>query len=114
MQFKARLAAVRGTPSRADDVRTVVRLNLEARDIPGDWLFSQLGEDLVVNLAEVTPSMGPLFEAEKAEVEEVEEVKEVEDRSNGHLPEAEDVDEEQVVVPSSGRRRHGTRSSEHV
>ena len=100
MQFKARLAAVRGTPSRADDVRTVVRLNLEAHDIPSDWLFSQLGEDLVVNLAEGTVSMGPLFEAEGEE--------EVEDASNGH------VDEEEVVVPSNGRRRHGTRSSEHV
>jgi hypothetical protein len=104
MQFKARLAAVRGTPSRADDVRTVVRLNLEAHDVPTDWLFSQLGEDLVVNLSEATASMGPLFEAEDTE-----------DRSNGHLADEVDADlEEPVAIPSNGRRRHGTRSSEHV
>jgi len=107
MQFRARLAAVRGTPSRADDVRTVVRLNLEAHDIPSDWLFSQLGEDLVVNLAEGTVSMGPLFESEQAE--------EVGDRSNGHVAESVDADEEEPVsIPSNGRRRHGTRSSEQV
>jgi hypothetical protein len=106
MQFKARLAAVRGTPSRADDVRTVVRLNLEAHDVSTDWLFSQLGEDLVVNLAEVTASMGPLFEAEEAETE---------DRSNGHVADAVDEDEEEpVTIPSNGRRRHGTRSSEQA
>ena len=100
MQFKARLAAVRGTPSRADDVRTVVRLNLEAHDIPSDWLFSQLGEDLVVNLVEATPSMGPLFESDEQEVE---------DRNNGHAEVEEDV-----AVPSTARRRHGTRSIEQV
>jgi hypothetical protein len=99
MQFKARLAAVRGTPSRADDVRTVVRLNLEAHDIPSDWLFSQLGEDLVVSLAEAQASMGPLFEADEEEVE---------DRTNGH------VDEDEVAVPSAGRRRRGTRASEQA
>ncbi|HKE93910.1 MAG TPA: hypothetical protein VKB34_06370 [Povalibacter sp.] len=99
MQFKARLAAVRGTPSRADDVRTVVRLNLEAHDISSDWLFSQLGEDLVVNLAESSMSMGPLFEAEDAG-------EEVEDRTNGHVEEAD------AGVPAAGRRRRGTRSSE--
>jgi hypothetical protein len=103
MQFKARLAAVRGTPSRADDVRTVIRLNLEAHDIPADWLFEQLGEDLVVNLAQSTPSMGPLFEADEEEME---------DRSNGHVED--EAESERVVVPSNGRRRHGTRSSEQV
>lgn len=104
MQFRARLAAVRGTPSRADDVRTVVRLNLEAHDIPSDWLFSQLGEDLTVDLSEAAVSMGPLFEAE-----------DVEGRSNGRVAEPVEVDEEETVaIPSNGRRRHGTRSSEQA
>lgn len=100
MQFKARLAAVRGTPSRADDVRTVVRLNLEAHDIPSDWLFSQLGEDLTVTLSEVTVSMGPLFEGED----------ETETSTNGTAEYA----EEEVAMPSNARRRHGTRSSEQA
>lgn len=40
---------------------------------------------------------------------------EVQSRSNGHVAEADDIDEEKpVAVPSNGRRRHGTRSSEQV
>jgi hypothetical protein len=39
----------------------------------------------------------------------------VEDRSNGHVAEPVDVDEEEpIAIPSNGRRRHGTRSSEQA
>jgi hypothetical protein len=39
----------------------------------------------------------------------------MEDRSNGHVADAVDVDEEEpIAIPSNGRRRHGTRSSEQV
>jgi hypothetical protein len=39
----------------------------------------------------------------------------MEDRSNGHVADAVDVDEEEPIAsPSNGRRRHGTRSSEQV
>jgi hypothetical protein len=38
-----------------------------------------------------------------------------EDRSNSHVANAVDVDEEEpVAIPSNGRRRHGTRSSEQA
>lgn len=100
MQFRARLATVRGTPSRADDVRTVVRLNLEAHDISTDWLFEQLGEDLVVDL-----NLGPLVKLPLDEALE-------QSSPNGTVDHS--TEQEQVVVPSNGRRRHGTRSSEQV
>ncbi len=93
MQFRARLAAVRGTPSRADDVRTVVRLNLECHDLPGDdWIFlaTNIGEELAIHLEHAPPAPTPLEEAIDA------------------------ATEQEVVVPSAGRRRNGTRSSERV
>lgn len=96
MQFKARLAAVRGTPSRADDVKTVIRLNLEAHDISSDWLMSQLGNDVVVDV-----NLSPL---EKLPLEvAIDEAA----SPNGTV-------DERVEVPSAGRRRSGTRSSEQA
>jgi hypothetical protein len=102
MQFRARLAQVNGTSPRSDDAPNVIAVKLEPTELlEADWLFSRLGCYLVVNLLEVQPSMGPLFEAEDTEVEE---------RANGYVEQEQD----EAVVPSSGRRRHGTRSSEQA
>ncbi len=38
----------------------------------------------------------------------------IDDRSNGHVVEEVNAEEEPIAIPSNGRRRHGTRSSEQV
>ena len=62
-QFTARLAAVRATPSRADDVKTVTRIVLEAHDISVDPLVEFLGDDVRVTLATVPMPLTPIEQA---------------------------------------------------
>jgi hypothetical protein len=97
-EFRARLASVRATPSRADDVRTVTRVMLEAHDIPVDPLVGYLGEDVRVTITTIPPPLLPLDEA-------LEELGEAEDHGTNGTGE---------VAVARGRRRRGTRSSEAV
>lgn len=98
-QFTARLAAVRATPSRADDVKTVTRISLEAHDISVDALVEILGDDVRVNLVKAAMPLTPIEQA----IDEAEDVETEDQGTNGH-----------DVEVSVGRRRRGTRSSEHA
>jgi len=95
MEFYARIAAVRGTPSRADDVRTVVRINLEAHDLDPAWLFENLGDAVSIELRSIPPPKLPMDEALEQTYESYE--------TNGQA---------EVGPVQQGRRRRGTRSSE--
>lgn len=88
--FAARVASVRITPSRADDVKTVVRVIIESHDISCDPLVGLIDKDVAVTL-ELLPL--PLTPIEKA---------------------IEQASKEAVAVPAAGRRRNGTRSSEQA
>ena len=91
MQFRARLAQVNGTSPRSEDAPNVIAVKLEPTELlEADWLFSKLGCYLVVDLFDAPPPRLPLDDA------------------------LDEVDEEPALVPSNGRRRNGTRSSEHV
>jgi hypothetical protein len=85
--------------STQDGVRTKFALRFQLLDpIDREEAFALVGQTLDAQ-----------FESEQ------EALPGMEDRSNGHVAEPVDVDEEdQVAVPSNGRRRHGTRSSEQA
>jgi len=90
MQFRARLAQVNGTSPKSEDAPNSISVKLEPTELlEADWLFSKLGCYLVVELGEAPPPRLPMDDA---------------------LDEVDDA----VLVPSNGRRRNGTRSSEHV
>lgn len=93
--MRARLASVRATPSRADDVRTVVRVMLELHDVPVDPLVELLDEQVIFSVARAAPTPTPLEEA-IAEAPEPQ-------HANGTY-------DEPVVIPSAGRRRRGSRA----
>lgn len=93
LEFSARLASIRSTPSRADDADTVTRIMLEAHDLEGvEWLTSRLGKDLEVSVGGAVRL--PLDEA-------LENLEPAEPGENGTS-----------VEVSAGRRRRGTSSSE--
>jgi hypothetical protein len=85
--------------STQDGVRTKFALRFQLLDpLDREEAFSLVGQTLEAQ-----------FEAEQ------ESLPGMENRSNGHVADAVDADEEEpVAVPSNGRRRHGTRSSEQV
>jgi hypothetical protein len=87
--------------STQDGMRTRFALRFELLDpVDREQAFALVGQTLEAR-----------FESEQQSLPGIEQ--EVEDRSNGHVADAIDVDEGQpVAVPSNGRRRHGTRSSE--
>jgi len=90
MQFRARLARVNGTSPKSEDAPNSISVKLEPMELlEADWLFSKLGCSLVVELFEAPPPRLPMDDA------------------------LDQVDEP-VLVPSNGRRRNGTRSSEQV
>jgi hypothetical protein len=63
MIFPARLSVIRATPARADNadnVHAVVRLQFEAADVDPQWLFSQLGEMIQLDLSEYVAPKLPL------------------------------------------------------
>jgi hypothetical protein len=92
MQFRARLAQVNGTSPRSEDSPNVIAVKLEPTELlEADWLFGKLGCYLVVELFEAPPQRTPIEEAIAAA-----------------------VDDDDLVVPSNGRRRNGTRSSEQA
>jgi len=98
MQFAARLASIRSTPSRSDDVSTVTRILFEAHDISVDALVRELGEDLVVDWARRGPTPTPLEEAIEAS------------STNGRVAAEQEVQVEPVGVAAAGGRRRGTRA----
>jgi len=85
--------------STQDGVRTKFALRFQLLDpVDREEAFSLVGQTLEAQ-----------FESQQ------EPLPGMEDRSNGHVTEVVDVDEEEpIAIPSNGRRRHGTRSSEHV
>jgi len=88
MQFRARLAQVNGTSPKSEDAPNSISVKLEPIALlEADWLFSKLGCYLVVDLAEAPPPRLPMDDAL-------------------------DLVDDAVLVPSNGRRRNGTRSSE--
>ena len=89
-QFRARFASSRTTPSRADDARTVTRLQFEAHDISVDELHEMLSETVMLQVMLAPPAMTPMEEA-------------IEVSKNGSAAAT-------VVVPDAGRRRRGTRA----
>lgn len=91
-EFAARVASVRVTPSRADDVSTVIRVVVEAHDITCDPLIQLIDKQVAVRLEVMPLPLTPIEEAIEAAYEE--------------------EDPEPVAVPTAGRRRNGTRSSE--
>lgn len=94
-EFAARVASVRITPSRADDVATVIRVIVEAHDITCDPLVELIDKQVAVRLDLLPLPLTPI-ETAIAEADD--------DRSEGNS----------VLVPSAGRRRNGTRSSERI
>jgi hypothetical protein len=85
--------------STQDGVRTKFALRFQLLDpVDREEAFALVGQTLDAQ-----------FESEQ------EALPGMEDRSNGHVVDDVDVDEEEPVsVPSTGRRRHGTRSSEQA
>ena len=85
--------------STQDGVRTKFALRFQLLDpVDRDEAFALVGQTLDAQ-----------FEPQQ------ESLPGMDDRSNGHVAEVVDVDEEEpIAIPSNGRRRHGTRSSEHV
>jgi len=72
----------------------VISVKIEPQQLlEADWLFARLGYWLTVDISDGPTSMGPLFETEEAEDDQV---------------------DDEVLVPSNGRRRNGTRSSEQA
>ncbi|HXJ31404.1 MAG TPA: hypothetical protein VNG35_12235 [Gemmatimonadales bacterium] len=87
-----RLASVRATPSRADDVRTVVRVLLEFHDIPVDSLIELLDEQVGVVIARAAPAATPL------------------EMAIARAPETNGTSTDSVTLPAAGRRRRGTQA----
>jgi hypothetical protein len=98
-EFRARLASVRATPSRADDVKTVTRVLLEAHDIEVDPLVEYLGDDVRVV---ITSSPLPRLPLEQA-IDNADLTIDKADLDHGTNGTAE---------VSAGRRRRGIRSAE--
>ena len=99
--MRLKLDSVTHTRSNTQDgTRTKFALRFQLLDpIDQEKAFALVGQTLDAQFEpeqESLPGMQP----------------EVENRSNGHV--AESDEEESVAVPSNGRRRHGTRSSEKV
>jgi hypothetical protein len=91
--MRGRLASVRATPSRADDVRTVVRVLLEFHDIPVDSLIELLDEQVGVVIARAAPAATPLEMAIATAA-----------------PEPNGTSTDSVTLPAAGRRRRGTQA----
>jgi hypothetical protein len=102
LDFSARLASIRSTPSRADDVDTVTRIVLEAHDLEGvEWLTNRLGQDLAISVG--SPTRLPLDEA----LEDLDGPVELKGFDSPDEP-----GHNGTVEVSAGRRRRGTVSSE--
>jgi hypothetical protein len=95
LEFSARLASIRSTPSRSDDAETVTRILFEAHDLEGvEWLTNRLGQDLAISVG--SAGRLPLDEA-------------LEDLAAPDEPATNGS-----VEVSAGRRKRGTVSSERV
>lgn len=69
LAFSARLASVRATPSRANDVRTVCRIQFEAHDLGVvDELVELLADNLEISLRRLPPEPTPMELAINGEV----------------------------------------------